>query len=255
MSRRPGGELASRPLHFIWIADASGSMQEGGKIQSLNNAIREAIPHMKKVAEDNPNAQVLVRAVKFSSGAQWHISQPTPVADFAWNDLPADGETDMGKALSLVAEQLKMPPMTERALPPVLVLISDGQPTDDFDKGLKDLLDQPWGKKAVRIAISIGQDADNEILQKFIGHSEMKPLAANSPEALVKHIKWASTAVLKSASSPAAAGTDHPAASPAAAGSPVGVPAAPAAAAPGPNVAVPAATDPADDQKTVDDVW
>ena len=115
---------------------------------------------MKKVADDNPNAQVLVRAVKFSNGAQWHISQPTPVADFAWNDLPAEGETDMGKALSLVAEQLKMPPMSERALPPVLVLISDGQPTDDFDKGLKDLLDQPWGKKAVRIAISIGQDAD-----------------------------------------------------------------------------------------------
>jgi uncharacterized protein YegL len=271
MSRRPGGELASRPLHFIWIADASGSMQQDGKIQALNNAIREAIPHMKKVADDNPNAQVLVRAVKFSDGAQWHISQPTPVADFAWSDLPAEGETDMGKALSLVAEQLKMPPMSERALPPVLVLISDGQPTDDFEKGLKDLLDQPWGKKAVRIAISIGQDADADVLQRFIAHPEMKPLAANSPEALVKHIKWASTAVLKSASSPAAGGTDHPDASPAAAGSPVGAPAPganaadPAAAATATNAAgaapanagaaIPTATDPADDQKTIDDVW
>ncbi len=213
MSKRPGGELASRPLHFIWIADSSGSMEQDEKIQSLNTAIREAVPHMKKVAEDNPNAQVLVRAVKFSNGAQWHISQPTPVADFAWTDLEADGETDLGKALELVAEQLKMPPMSERALPPVLVLVSDGQPTDDFNAGLKALMDQPWGKKAVRIAISIGRDADPEVLQEFIGNSELKPLAANSPEALVKHIKWASTAVLKSASSPAAgaevpAGTD-----------------------------------------------
>ncbi len=122
--KRPGGELASRPLHFIWIADSSGSMGDDGKIQSLNTAIREAVPHMKKVAEDNPNAQVLVRAVKFSNGAQWHISQPTPVADFAWADLTADGETDMGKGLELVAEQLKMPPMSDRALPPVLVLLS-----------------------------------------------------------------------------------------------------------------------------------
>jgi hypothetical protein len=65
-------------------------------------------------------------------------------------------------------------------------------------------MEQPWGKKAVRIAISIGKDVDNEVLQKFIGNSELKPLAANSPEALVRHIKWASTAVLKSASSPAA---------------------------------------------------
>ena len=262
MSRRPGGELASRPLHFIWIADASGSMQQDGKIQALNNAIREAIPHMKKVADDNPNAQVLVRAVKFSDGAQWHISQPTPVADFAWNDLPAEGETDMGKALSLVAEQLKMPPMSERALPPVLVLISDGQPTDDFDKGLKDLLDEPWGKKAVRIAISIGQDADAEVLQKFIAHPEMKPLAANSPEALVKHIKWASTAVLKSASSPAA-GADKPAGAGATPPPPVPIPtAAPAtgggaqaaAAAPG-GTQMPFDDEAANNQQTIDDVW
>ncbi len=78
MMKRPGGELASRPLHFIWIADSSGSMSDDGKIQALNTAIREAIPHMKKVAEDNPNAQVLVRAVKFSNGAQWHISPGLP---------------------------------------------------------------------------------------------------------------------------------------------------------------------------------
>jgi uncharacterized protein YegL len=178
-------------------------MKTDGKIQALNMAIREAIPHMQKVASENPNAQVLVRAIKFSSGAQWHISQPTPVEDFKWEDLQADGVTDMGKALSMVAEQLKIPPMTDRALPPVLVLISDGQPTDSFEKGLQALMDQPWGKKAVRIAIAIGSDADYDVLQKFIGHVEIKPLQANNPEALVNYIKWVSTAVLKSASSPA----------------------------------------------------
>lgn len=205
MSKREslGGALATRPLHFIWICDCSGSMVEGGKIQALNNAIREVIPHMQQVADDNPNANVLVRAIKFSDGAQWHISQPTPVANFTWTDLNADGITDMGKALSMVADELKIPPMTDRALPPVLVMISDGQPTDDFSSGLKKLLDQPWGKKAVRVAIAIGEDADLDCLQKFIAHPELKPLQANNPEALVSKIKWASTAVLKSASSPA----------------------------------------------------
>jgi uncharacterized protein YegL len=158
---------------------------------------------MQKVAEDNPNANVLVRAIKFSNGAQWHVAQPTPVADFKWVDLTADGVTDMGKALSMVAEQLKIPPMVDRALPPVLVLLSDGQPTDDYSNGLKVLMDQPWGKKAVRIAIAIGTDADQDVLQKFIGHPEMRPLQANNAEDLVKYIKWASTVVLKSASSPA----------------------------------------------------
>jgi len=210
MSIRPGGAMATRPLHFIWILDCSGSMSVDGKIQTLNHAIRETIPHMQSVAEENPNADVLVRAIKFSSGAQWYISKPTSVAEFQWTDLTTAGVTDMGKAFSLVAEQMKIPPMSDRALPPVLVLISDGQPTDDYSSGLKALMDQPWGKKAVRIAISIGGDADEEVLQKFIGHSEIKPLQANNPEALVRHIKWVSTAVLKSASSPVSQTEDAP---------------------------------------------
>ena len=233
MSMRPGGELATRPLHFIWMADCSGSMDVDGKIQSLNTAIKEAIPNMQTVADENPNAQVLVRAIRFSSGAQWHVSQPTEVADFRWEDLKAEGVTDMGKALSMVAEQLRIPPMTERALPPVLVLISDGQPTDDYASGLKALMDEPWGRKAVRIAIAIGEDADTEVLQKFIGNPELKPLQANNPEALVKYIKWVSTAVLKSASAPVSQTSDS--------------------AAPGMNVPIPVIPDSA--PTSADDVW
>jgi uncharacterized protein YegL len=234
MIRRPGGELATRPLHFIWLADCSGSMGSDGKIQALNTAIREAIPHMQKVADENPNAQVLVRALRFSSGAQWHLAQPTPVADFKWSDLSAGGTTDMGKALTLVADQLKIPPMTDRALPPVLVLISDGQPTDNFAKGLDELMGQPWGKKAVRVAIAIGEDADLEVLQRFIGHPELTPLRANNPEALVNHIKWVSTAVLQAASSPAsqtaASSNGRTSSSPPAVNVPLPTPADPAAA-------------------------
>jgi uncharacterized protein YegL len=178
----------------------------GEKIETLNNAIREVIPHMRKVADENPHAQVLVRALAFSVGAQWHLSQPTPVDQFSWTDLdiPDDcGGTDMGCAFQMVAGQLRMPPMSDRALPPVLVLLTDGQPTDDATAGLRELLAEPWGKKAVRIAIAIGDDADFGALQKFMDHPELKPLRANNPEQLVKHIKWASTAVLKAASSPA----------------------------------------------------
>lgn len=233
MSMRPGGELATRPLHFIWMADCSGSMAIDGKIQSLNTAIKEAIPNMQSVADENPNAQVLVRAIKFSSGAQWHVSQPTEIADFRWEDLTAEGVTDMGKALSMVAEQLRIPPMTDRALPPVLVLISDGQPTDDYASGLKALMDQPWGRKAVRIAIAIGEDADTEVLQKFIGNPELKALQANNPEALVKYIKWVSTAVLKSASSPSSQTLDS--------------------VAPGMNVPIPVLPD--SGPSSADDVW
>ena len=228
MKKRPGGELASRPLHFIWICDCSGSMQSDGKIQSLNNAIKEAIPHMQQAADENPNAQVFVRAVKFSDGAQWTIPQVTPIADFRWDDLKAEGMTDMGKAISMVADQLRIPPMSERALPPILVLVSDGQPTDDYSGAVRELLQIPWGKRAVRIAVAIGEDADQEALRLFIANPEIPVLQANNAETLINYIRWASTAVLKAASAPAsqqrtgnAIAANVPIPSPPAAASPV----------------------------------
>ncbi len=190
--KRPGGELATRPLHFFWVVDCSGSMY-GEKIGSVNHAIQSTIPDMVDAANDNPNAQLLVRTLKFSTGASWVTTNPVNIEDFTWEDLDAGGVTDLGKAFDLLAAQLTIPPMSDRALPPVIVLLSDGQPTDDYKKSLDSLLSLPWGKKAVRIAISIGQDADDDVLTAFTGNRELV-LQANNPQALVKMIKWASTA-------------------------------------------------------------
>lgn len=198
---RPGGEISKRELHFIWIVDCSGSM-DGEKIRSLNQAIHEALPQMRQVADENPFAQILIRVIKFSTGAQWQIPTPTPVHEFKWTDLSAYGTTSLGEALRLAAQQLTMPPMPERALPPVLVLVSDGQPTDNFEKGLKELLALPWGRKAVRVAIAIGRDCDREVLKRFIDNVEIEPLEANNPEALARSIRWVSTKVVQAASSP-----------------------------------------------------
>jgi uncharacterized protein YegL len=204
MSNLPGGAISKRPLHFVWVIDTSGSMVDKGKMQILNNAVREAVPHMQKVAEDNPHADVLVRVLRFSDGAQWINNTPIPISKFNWYDLYPEGETQMGKAFSMLADQLSTSRMPDRGLPPVLVLVSDGMPTDDVNAGLKELFEQPWGKRAVRIAIAIGDEnnVDLDILQKFIGNYEIKPLKAGNAESLVNYIKWSSTAVLKYASSP-----------------------------------------------------
>ncbi len=190
--KRPGGELATRPLHFFWIVDCSGSMF-GEKIGTVNNAIQSTIPDMVDAAENNPNAQLLIRTLKFASGASWVTANTVPVEDFAWDDLDAGGVTDMGKAFDLLSAQLTIPPMSDRALPPVLVLLSDGQPTDNYKESLDKLLHLPWGKKAVRIAISIGRDANDAVLTEFTGNSELV-LQANNAAMLTKMIKWASTA-------------------------------------------------------------
>ena len=189
--QRPGGELATRPIHFFWVVDCSGSMY-GEKIGIVNNTIQECIPEMRSAADNNPNAQLLIRALQFSSGASWITSSPVPVEDYGWEDMDANGLTELGKAFDLLAAQLSIPPMPERALPPVIVLLSDGQPTDDYKKSMDRLKKLPWFRKAVKIAISIGQDADDEVLIEFTGNKELV-LQANNATALAKMIKWAST--------------------------------------------------------------
>lgn len=199
--RRPGGEMAKRPLNFFWLVDCSGSMSVDNKMDQVNYAIQATIPDMRDAAADNTNAQLFVQAMKFSTGAQWITSQPVKIEDYTWTDMRASGVTDLGKAFDLMAGQLSIPPMSDRALPPVIVLLSDGQPTDSYKSQLDKLINMPWGKKSVRIAIAIGRDADRSVLEEFTGNQELV-LDANNPQALVAMIKWAST-VAKQVSAPA----------------------------------------------------
>jgi uncharacterized protein YegL len=192
--------LARRQLHVMLALDCSGSMT-GDKIASLNYAMRAAIPEMRAAADDNPETDVLISVLRFSSKAEWHVATPTPVSQFEWRDVTAGGETNMGEALSMMADVLRPERMPGRQLPPVLVLVSDGQPSDDFETGLKRLFASPFGSRSLRVAIAIGSDADHDILERFIAHPEFKPLRANNAQDLVNRIKWATTAPVKSVSS------------------------------------------------------
>lgn len=197
--------IQRRQLHFVFVLDCSGSMT-GEKMASLNYAMATALPAMRAGAEDNAETDVRVRVIRFSDTAMWQTPDPVPVADFAWENLEANGETNLGAALSLLAAGLTSEVMPGRQLAPIIVLVSDGQPTDDFAAGQTALLESPYGSKSVRIAIAIGQDADLDVLNSFIGHSDFKALAAHNAEELVSRIKWATTAPVKTVSQPAKTG-------------------------------------------------
>lgn len=190
-----------RQLHMFFLLDCSGSM-EGENIRSLNYAMRSAIPEMRKAAEDNVEVDVMVRAICFADGAIWHIGQPIAVQDMDWKDLTARGHTAMGAALKLAAEQLTPAGMPGPQLRPVMILVSDGKPTDDFAEGLHALDAAPYGAKAIRIAIAIGNDADEAGLRRFMGASDFKPLKAKNAGEIVEHIRWASSATIAAASRP-----------------------------------------------------
>lgn len=206
MSELPGGRMAYRPVHFFWLLDCSTSMTINGKMGELNYAVHEAIPAMQDAASENASAQLLVRVITFSTGAQWHVRLPTPVDQFEWTDVTANGVTDLGAALRMVARELQTPPMPERAMQPVLALVSDGLPTDDWRSGLRAVDSTPWGPKSIRVAVSIGQDADTAMLKEFLANPELEPLQANNPTQLARAIRWTSTVAVRAASMPGTGG-------------------------------------------------
>lgn len=203
----PGGPIGSRPLRFYWVLDISGSMS-GEKIGQLNHAIRESLPAMKDAANDQPYAAVEVRVMTFGSGYKWVTPAAIPIEDFSWTDVSVRGITDMGAALKAMGQELSVKNFPDRALPPVVVLVTDGQPTDDFKGGLSAFMAQPWGKKSIRIGIAIGKSSDKEVLRQFIDHPEIPVLEAHNSADLVNYIRWVSTQVLQSASAPASQSPD-----------------------------------------------
>ncbi len=192
---------ARRQLHFVFAIDASGSMT-GDRMASLNYAVRASIPAMQEAAADNPEVDVLVRVLRFADTVDWPVSNPVPVKDFVWSDIQAGGETNMGAAFAALAQAMSAEAMPGRQLPPVVVLLSDGLPTDEAETGLAAFLESEYGRGAVRIAIAIGSEADSGLLQEFIADPTLKPLQANSAASLVHHIKWATSVPVQSVSSP-----------------------------------------------------
>lgn len=192
--------VARRELHIFLLLDCSGSMR-GDRIASLNYALRTALPELRAVAADNPEVAVRIRVMRFSSQAEW-MGEASDVDELRLSDMAADGETHMGAALELLAAALTKEALPGRQLPPVILLASDGLPTDDVEAGLRCFLAAELASGSVRLGIAIGSDADIDILERFIGNSAVAPLRANNASALVEHIRWATTAPVRAASSP-----------------------------------------------------
>lgn len=206
---RLGGQVARRPLRFIWLLDVSGSMAADGKIQSLNAAIEETIPLLREDARANPEAEVTVQVMSFATAPAWLFDVPVPVEEFHWNPISAvpQGLTELGRALQALVPVMRDLRTGGRGFAPAIVLVSDGRPTHvhgpSLDEALAGLLAEPWGRASVRAAVGIGRDADMKALHHFMGDGDLTPVRADNPEELVATLQWVSRMATNMASSPA----------------------------------------------------
>lgn len=195
MSSAPIPALASteakqRLLFFIAV-DCSGSMR-GERVASLNYAMRSAIPAMRAAAADG-DYDVLVRVIHFGDQVRWTTSTPVPIQSFEWNEPDVAGETAMGACFEELAKALSADTPPSSDTQSVLILLSDGFPTDNIDRGLAAIAATPLGMSTTRIAIAIGADADIATLTNFMGDQNGQPLRANNAETLVNRVRWATT--------------------------------------------------------------
>lgn len=167
---------ARRVLNLFLLVDTSSSMA-GEKIAALNDAIRNVIPIVNDINDDNPDAEIKMNALTFSSDTNWTSPMPVLASDFKWSDLSASGFTAMGAAVRELGSKLSHKhgflQSASGSYAPVAIMLSDGAPTDDFASAMNEILNNNWFRHSMRIAIAIGSDADIDVLKTFTGNPEL----------------------------------------------------------------------------------
>jgi uncharacterized protein YegL len=168
---------------------------DGSKIGAVNTAIQEVIPAIRDVSEENADAQIKIAALEFSSGTRWLTPQgPIPAENFSWNFIDASGVTDFGAACKALNDKLSTKAFMQEAtgsFAPAIFLLSDGDPTDEWQNGLQALKQNNWFKAAVKVAVAIGDDANKDVLKEFTGSMEAV-LEVHNAAMLKKMIKFVS---------------------------------------------------------------
>ena len=161
----------ARPLPIIVLADTSGSMEGADKIGALNAALKEMIDSLAK--ESRLRADIHVGILTFGGTVKQHLPLTSAQVVPTLAELKADGATPMGEAFRLVHSWLEDKNLIpSRAYRPVIILLSDGQPTDDWEGSFKQLCASDRAQKATRLAMAIGADADEVMLKQFINDKE-----------------------------------------------------------------------------------
>jgi len=182
----------AKPLPVILLLDVSGSMG-GEKIRNLNDAVSD----MLNVFSDTENSETEIHVAIITFGSQVNLHQPLSSASaIQWQVLSADGMTPLGTALQMAKAMIEDKNVVpSRAYRPTVVLVSDGQPTDDWEVPLRSFISDGRSAKCDRMAMVIGRDADETVLKKFIEGTPNRLFYAENAKQLQDFFKFVTMSV------------------------------------------------------------
>ncbi|QOW46271.1 MULTISPECIES: VWA domain-containing protein [Acinetobacter] len=180
-----------RRLPVYLLLDTSGSML-GEPIEAVKNGVEMLASSLRQDPYALETAYLSI--ITFDTTAK-QLMPLTELAMFNTPNLQATGTTQLGEALSLLADKIeqevqKTTPDTRGDWKPLVFIMTDGAPTDDWKKGFEKLKKVKTG---MVIACAAGHNAETAILKQIT--EVVVELATADSNTIKAFFKWVSASI------------------------------------------------------------
>ncbi|MDE5713447.1 MAG: VWA domain-containing protein [Muribaculaceae bacterium] len=180
-----------RRLPVYLLLDCSGSMY-GEPIEAVKNGVQVLVSTLRQDPYALETAYLSI--ITFDSSAQ-QVAPLTELSAFQQPNIQASGCTALGEALALLAQKADQE-VTKTTMEkkgdwkPLVFIMTDGEPTDDLNKGLAEFKKRKWG---MVVACAAGAGANTDTLKKI---TECVVSLDTADSATIKaFFKWVSASV------------------------------------------------------------
>ncbi len=180
-----------RKLPVYMLLDTSGSMH-GEPIEQVKNGLQMLVSALRQ----DPFAleTAFLSVITFDSRAK-QVVPLTELTAFQVPNIEASGVTSLGDALRLVAdcaarEVTKSTPERKGDWKPMVFIMTDGAPTDDWEPGLARFREEKWG-----MIVGCAIDEANSDVLKVVAGEAVITLQTSDPGSVAAFFKWVSASV------------------------------------------------------------